>query len=59
MQAQHYPFGMVWDEAELAVARLNQAEANRAQLLRMAVSSILSKKDLKSFKKQISKLTGD
>lgn len=47
---------MVSDEADLVVARLNQAEATRALLLQMAVSSVLSEKAGEEFQKVIKRL---
>lgn len=56
-QAHDYPLGMVWVEAELVVQRVNRQEADRATLLQMAVSSILSKKAAKAFDKATKRMT--
>lgn len=54
--APHYPIGMVWDEARLAVERINRFHATQAVLVQQAVSSILSKDGAKEFKKTITGL---
>lgn len=56
--ALDYPIGMVWVEAEWVVYHLNRAEATRATLLQLAVSSVLSNKAGKRFKEEIKKLAG-
>lgn len=56
--AQSYPIGMVFVEAELVVERINNAHATTAILLQTAVSSLLSKKGSSAFQTQIKKLTG-
>jgi len=57
--AWHYPIGRVWDESNLIVKRHNSQEATRAILLKMAVSSVLSKEGGKQFDKMIKRMTGD
>jgi hypothetical protein len=59
IEAQHYPLGMVWDEASIVVEHVNRLEATRATLLQMAVSSVLSKEAGKLFREQIQRLNGD
>ncbi|ERP95695.1 hypothetical protein Q669_29440 [Labrenzia sp. C1B10] len=54
-----YPVGVVWVEAGWAAIHDNRAEATRATLLQLAVSSVLSKKAQKQFNKQVKKLAGD
>ncbi len=49
--AAHYPLGMLSDEALLVLERQHNAEANRAALLHLAVSAILSKKAGTEFRK--------
>ena len=55
--ARSYPVGMVYAEAQFVVERMDREEANRAVLVQMAVSSILSKKASESFQKTIKKMT--
>ena len=43
-EASSYPFGMVWDEAESSVDRINAQTVTETVLMQMAVGSILSKK---------------
>jgi hypothetical protein len=56
-EPHRYPVGMVWDESNLVVEHLNRAEATRAVLLQMAVSSVLSEEAGKEFKKIVERLT--
>jgi hypothetical protein len=56
VQAAHYPVGMVFDEAQLVVERLNRAEATRAVLLQMAVSAVLTKEAGEKFNERIALL---
>lgn len=56
-EARRYTIGMVWDETNLVVDRLNGQEATRAVLLQMAVSSVLSKEAGKKFDKMIKRMT--
>jgi len=56
-EARQYPFGMLWDEALLVTERLNNMAATQAVLVQQAVSSVLSEKAQKSFKKAIKDLT--
>jgi hypothetical protein len=51
-----YPVGMVSDEADLVAQRANVAEATRAVLLQMAVSSVLSKQADEQFQEVIKRL---
>lgn len=55
-EARKYPLGMLSDEVALVVERLNGAEVTRATLLRLAVSSVISKEAGRLFTKQINKL---
>lgn len=57
-EARRYPIGIVWDEAELVVERLNGRIATEAVLTQMAVSSVLSEKAGKQFNKMVKKLSG-
>lgn len=52
-EARHYPLGVVWDEAQLVVDRLNGLEATRALLTQMAVAALFSKEGAKTFQKMI------
>lgn len=54
--AQHYTIGMVWDESQLVVERLNRDHATSATLMQLAVVSVLSKDGAREFKKTIKKL---
>lgn len=54
--AQHYPIGMVWDEARIIVERQNGAHATTAILTQLAVVSVLSKEGQREFKKTIKRL---
>lgn len=54
--ARKYPLGMVVIEAEFVVERWDREEANRALLIQMAVSSLLSKKGGDIFKKTIKQM---
>lgn len=54
-----YPVWMVAVEAEYVVARLDRAEATRAILLQLAVSSLFSKRGSKVFEKKIKDLCPD
>lgn len=56
-EAQHYPVGMVFVEAEIVVERLNGMEATRAVLIQMAASSVMSRKGAAEFQKLIKRLT--
>lgn len=49
---------MVWEEAELVVDRLNRRHATDATLLRLAVSSMLSKEAGELFSKRVAELSG-
>jgi len=49
---------MVWVEAEYVVERLNGAEATRALMLQMAVSSLFSQKGHSAFKKAVKDMLG-
>ena len=57
--ARHYPLGMVFDEVQLVVQRVNKRHATDATLLQLAVSGVLSKEGNKLFKKQIKALMED
>jgi len=50
---------MLFDEAQLVTERVNSGHITFATLLRLAVSSILSKKADKVFKAEMKKLAGD
>lgn len=58
-QARDYPVGMVWDEAEIVVERVNGLEATRAIFIQLAAASVMSKKAAGEFSKQIKRLTGN
>lgn len=47
---------MVYVEAAFVVERVNRDEANRAILLQLAVSGVISKKGSKAFQKRIKDL---
>ena len=55
-EARDYPVGMVWDEATLVVERQNANHATQAVLTQLAVSSMLSKKGGKEFKRVLKEL---
>jgi hypothetical protein len=55
--ARFYPLGMVWDEAEIVVERMNQEDASRTVLLQLAAASIISKEGGKLLKKTLKELT--
>lgn len=55
--AQFYPVGMVWEEAEILVQRINQEEASRTSLLRLAASAALSKEGAKLLTQVLKELT--
>lgn len=55
----HYPVGMVWDEAQIVVDRLNGMEATRAVLIQMAMTTMFSKDGGREFRKLITRLSGD
>lgn len=57
--AASYPVGMVWDEAQIVVDRLNGMETTRAIMTQMAVASLLSAKGGKEFRKLIKGLNRD
>lgn len=48
--ARGYPLGLLSEEAEIVIARLNKAEATRAGLLKMAVGSLLSEEVGRKFR---------
>jgi len=56
VDAPFYPIGMVWDEAQIVVERINGFHATQAILTQMAVISVLSKDGSKEFKKAIKRL---
>ena len=43
-EARYYPIGMLWEEAQIVVERMNQEEASRTALLHLAGAAVLSKK---------------
>lgn len=53
-----YPIGVVFDETELVVERVNGLEATRAVLTQMAVSALFSKEAGKAFQEKIKQLSG-
>lgn len=55
--ARFYPIGMVWEEAQIVVERVNQEEASRTALLQIAGSAVMSKDGAKLLKKVLKELT--
>jgi hypothetical protein len=55
-EAPRYPLGVLWDEAQIVVARENRHFATTAILLQMAVSSMFSKDAGKQFNQTIKDL---
>lgn len=52
-EARLYPLGMLWDESNLVIERVNGATVTEANLLQHAIGSILSKKSGTHFQKMI------
>lgn len=52
----HYRVGLVWEEAQMVVERLNGFHATNATLIQQAVGSLLSKEAGKNFKKTVESL---
>jgi len=57
--AATYPLGLLNEECDLVVQRLNRQTVTEAILLQMAVSSLFSSEGGDVFSKQISKLMKD
>ena len=55
--AWFYPIGMVWEEAQLVVERMNHEEASRTALLNIAGAAVMSKDGAKLLKKVLKELT--
>ena len=55
-RARQYPLGMLWEEAELVVERVNREEASRAVIMQNTIASILTKEGGKAFQKLIKDL---
>lgn len=55
-EANEYPLGVVWEEAQLVIERLNGLEATRALLTQMAVASLFSKDGQKTFQSIIKRM---
>jgi hypothetical protein len=55
-EARYYPLGMLYDESNLVRERANGRIVTEAQLLQMAVASILSKESRKEFAKTTKRL---
>ena len=57
--AGSYPLGLLGQEAELVVERLNRLEATRTALLQMAVGSVLSEKVHKGLSEMLKTMGGE
>jgi len=55
--ARHYPLGMVFEEAQIVVERMNQEEASRTALLQLAGAAVMSKKGNAALQKVLKELT--
>ncbi|QPZ53311.1 tail protein [Achromobacter phage vB_AchrS_AchV4] len=55
-EATEYPIGMLWDEGDLVVERLNGQAITEAVLFQMAAGSLLSKDAAREFKKIVTGL---
>jgi hypothetical protein len=55
-EARLYPLGMLWDESNLVIERVNGRIVTEASLLQFAVNSILCKKSRTEFSKMIQSL---
>ena len=55
--ARHYPVGMVWEEAQIVVERLNQEEASRTALFQLAGAAVMSKKGNSLLQKVLKEMT--
>jgi len=55
-EAQRYPLGMVYDEANLVTERINTKIITEAELIKLAVLGILSKSARKQFSKLIKQI---
>lgn len=56
-QASEYPVGMLWDEADLVVERVNSRLSTEAVLIQLAAASVMSKDALKQFNKIVKRLS--
>ncbi len=54
--AQHYPLGMMHDEATLVDERLKGTMATEAILIQQAIASVLDKKAAKLFTETVKRL---
>jgi hypothetical protein len=57
--ARHYPIGMVWEEAQIVVQRINQELASSTALLQIAGSAVMSKPGAKALQKVLKELTSE
>lgn len=55
--ARFYPVGMVWEEAQIVVERVNHEEASRTALLQIAGSAVMSQKGAKLLQKILKDMT--
>lgn len=55
--ARFYPVGMVWEEAQIVVERVNHEEASRTALLQIAGSAVMSKEGAKLLKNILKDMT--
>ena len=55
--ARHYPIGMVWEEAQIVVQRVNQELASSTALLQIAGAAVMSKPGAKALQKVLKELT--
>ncbi len=55
--AQHYPLGMMHDEAAVVDERLKGTMATEAILIQQAIASVLDKKAAKLFTETVKRLT--
>lgn len=49
----------MWDESQLVTERMNNMVGTEAVLIQQAISSVLSSKAQKEFKKSLKRLMGD
>lgn len=55
--ARFYPLGMVWEEAQLVVDRINHEAASNTALLQIAGSAVMGKQGMQLLKKVLKELT--
>lgn len=56
-EARFYPIGMLWEEAQIVVERINQEEASRTALLQLAGAAVMSKKGAKLLQNVLKEMT--